>query len=436
MRQLQIPKNPSLTERSDLTLSMKFGFIGLGMGGCAIAAECASIRTGVTNNYYPYSGLLVNTNTQDFEKLDYQNNQIVPLPLKGYEKGAGRDINIGEKAFVEHKQTFIEHVERHLQNRDFLWVVCGLGGGTGTGSVLQAIDALYQNGYEGRFGLILVLPRNGEGSKVFQNALSRLQEIAGAMGALGSIIIVDNNKLYNECMEQNPNISMKEYASYANRYIAQTLHELNTVTSSFSPYGENHFDSSEFENMIKTPGVVHISRAMLEPSQVDLGNELSYLNDIRDSLNDGVLSSGYNIGNGKRAALSVLANNKTAQRMYQLSFHSQLENMMEELVPRAQEKPVSYYIDNKAQQMHFYGMVAGLGLPSRVEELLEENDRLERLQKEATEEEDSVFAKLSSFKAPKEEEKEEKKSLFGDSPSTNDSSETPKQKKSLFDLNI
>ncbi len=41
-------------------ISLKFGFLGLGMGGCAIAAECANKETQIKNNKYPYRAILVN----------------------------------------------------------------------------------------------------------------------------------------------------------------------------------------------------------------------------------------------------------------------------------------------------------------------------------------------------------------------------------------
>lgn len=51
-------------------ISLKFGFLGLGMGGCAIAAECANKETQIKNNKYPYRAILVNTNSQDFNKIE------------------------------------------------------------------------------------------------------------------------------------------------------------------------------------------------------------------------------------------------------------------------------------------------------------------------------------------------------------------------------
>ena len=408
MTTLNIPQNKSLLTKKDISISLKFGYIGLGMGGCAIASECAEIKAGgKTNAYYPYTGLLVNTNVQDFKKLRYENKQIATLQLKGFDKGAGRDVKVGERAFLAHKDAFLQAVERHFENRDFLWVVCGLGGGTGTGSILQVVNLLHQKGYKGRFGLILILPRDGEGTKVFQNALGRLQKIAQAMKHIGSILLVDNNKLYREFFEEHDNVSLEDYTNYANRYIASLLHEINVLTSSFQPKGENHFDSSEFENMIKTPGILHVSKATIEDAQADLSNELSYKNDIQNSIEKGTLAHADNLNKASRSALSVLSGEATAERMYQLTFTHELEDILNDYTPYAEEKPVSLYADNETKQIHVYGMFAGLDLPKRIKELVEETEKLVYERSNLFEGGNDVWDALASYTQPTEENAEE-----------------------------
>lgn len=122
----------NINEREDLDLSLKFGFLGLGMGGCSIAYECANIKTKIVNNMHPYTALLINTNEVDLRKFQETTN-VRKYQLKGYEKGAGRNIEIGEQAYVEHKEEISNLIRGYFADRDFVWIVCGLGGGTGTG---------------------------------------------------------------------------------------------------------------------------------------------------------------------------------------------------------------------------------------------------------------------------------------------------------------
>ncbi|MCM3441365.1 plasmid replication protein (plasmid) [Metabacillus halosaccharovorans] len=392
----------NLLERSDINFSLKFGYLGLGMGGCSIAAECANLKTNVKNGHFPYNGLLINTNNMDFEKINVINPNIEKLQI-GNGKGAGRDIEVGEQAFIDNQDEIISVIKKQFSDRDFIWIVAGLGGGTGTGSVIESIKSLHNNGFKKKFGLILTLPRNKEGSTVISNALERLQRISKAMQGLGSIILVDNQKLYDKFIKENPESSLADYLKFSNTFVAETLHELNVVTASFKPYGDSHFDSSEFENLIKTPGILSLSKYSVKDSKIDLANESSYVPEFTDSINNGTLSDGYNLENATRAAASVIANKPTAQRVFTLSFTDKIENIIDDKSPLAGEKPIATYIDDKAKGVHFYTVFAGLKLPKRINELVVENNRLSALLEEK-DEEDDVLASLQTFKRKKKQE--------------------------------
>ncbi|MFC0273768.1 plasmid replication protein [Metabacillus herbersteinensis] len=391
----------NLLERDDLHFSLKFGYLGLGMGGCSIAAECANVKTNVKNGHFPYNGLLINTNNMDFEKINIINPNIEKLQI-GNGKGAGRDLEAGEKAFTEEKEKVTGAIKKQFMDRDFIWIVAGLGGGTGTGSVIEAIKLLHSNGFKKRFGLILTLPRNKEGSTVISNALERLQRISKAMAGLGSIILVDNQKLYDKFIKENPNSTLADYLTYSNNFVSATLHELNVVTASFKPFGDSHFDSSEFENLLKTPGVLSLSKYSVKDSKIDLGNESSYVPEFKDSINNGILSDGYKLDNATRAAASVISNKPTAQRVFTLGFTDKIETIVDEIAPLAGEKPIATYVDEKARGVHFYTVFAGLNLPTRVNELVVENNRLTELQ-DNKDDEDDVLASLQTFKRKKKQ---------------------------------
>src|SRR5690348_3511672 len=87
-----------LIRDSDVEISLKFGFLGLGMGGSSIAAACADIETGKKNLKYPYTSLLINTNKVDLEKIEIKNSLIKKMVI-GNGKGAGRNLTVGEEIF-------------------------------------------------------------------------------------------------------------------------------------------------------------------------------------------------------------------------------------------------------------------------------------------------------------------------------------------------
>jgi cell division GTPase FtsZ len=384
----------NLFERGDLSLSLKFGFFGLGMGGCSIANECANIKTRITNKMNPYTGLLINTNEVDLRKIPDSDN-VFKFQLKGFEKGAGRDVEVGEQAFLEHKDEIANLIKTYFSDREFVWVVCGLGGGTGTGSVIEAIRLVYANGFAKRCGLILTLPRDKEGGQVLDNCLDRLKKITQAMKGLGAILLVDNQKLYTEFLEDKPMSSINEYLDYSNKYIARTLHEVNVATASFNPVGGFHFDSSEFLNVLNTPGVLSLSRISLKDNQLDADNEATYLPKIRASISNGILSDGYNFNSAKRAAVSMIAPTQSSNRIFSMKFINNIEGIIEDISPQATEKPVATYGDPKGEDVQIYTVFAGLALPKRVREIVEYSDQLN----ESSEVElvDDSLSALSSF---------------------------------------
>ena len=371
----------SIIKSEDIKISMRFGFLGLGMGGGSIAAACGDIATNKTNDRFPYTSLLINTNTIDLDKIEVKNPNTKKL-LIGDGKGAGRKIKLGEEKFKESSEKIVSAIKNQFQKTDFVWIVAGLGGGTGTGSIIEAIRLLMTNNFNKRFGLILTLPRLIEGKTILANALQRLNEINAAMKGLGSIIIVDNQKLFNHFSKTKEDAQIAEYLDFTNRFVAETLHELNVVTSSFNPVGESHFDSSEFENLIKTPGVLHFARFTSKAHEVDASQSISHIGKLKEQIDEGVLSDGYDLGKSTRLAVSILANKGTASRLFNFKFAVAIENEINEIAPLSNERPIAQYVyDSKdTNEVYFYAVFAGLKLPSQVSELVSEHARLVELE--------------------------------------------------------
>ncbi|ACA42416.1 plasmid replication protein [Lysinibacillus sphaericus] len=399
-------------------LSLNFGFLGLGMGGTSIAAACADIKTNIKNNNYPYTALLINSNQIDLNKIEPANTTSEKM-LIGDGKGAGRDILIGEQLYENDQEDIKQRVETRFKEVDYVWLVAGLGGGTGTGAVIQAIGTLLKSGFNGRFGMILTLPRLKEGRTVIENALQRLQKISQAMGKLGPILLVDNEKLFKQFSEEKPNSSVSEYLRFSNKYVAEALHDLNTVTASYLPTGEYHFDSSEFEKLLKTPGLLHFARFTEKASSIDSSNNLSYAQKLKELIQKGVLSDGYNLEEAQRLAVSVLTDNATAKRMFTFEFTKRMEDLVNELSPTALEKPIATYQSKDIKgpaEVSFYAVFAGLGLPqARISEMVTEHNRLKELEQKVLEtEKKDLFASFDASPTPKKEEKtNDLEALFG-----------------------
>ncbi|MCM3390576.1 plasmid replication protein [Ureibacillus chungkukjangi] len=406
-------------------MSFRFGFLGLGMGGTSIASACADVETNITNKKYPYSALLINTNQIDFDKVTPRNPNTVKF-LIGDGKGAGRDINMGESLYIEKAEEIDKLVTTQFSQSDFVWLVVGLGGGTGTGSVIQGIKTLMTNGFKKKFGLILTLPRFVEGHTVINNALQRLQKIYAAMQGLGPIILVDNQKLFDEYRNEHPQGSIADYLTYSNKYVADALHDLNTVTASYLPVGEYHFDSSEFRKMLQTPGLIHFARFSAKSATIDAGQGLSYSTKLKQEIDNGVLSSGYNLEQAKQVAVSVLANKSDSKRLYTFEFVEQLESLIASTALAAKEKPVALYeyeLRRQDNNVYFYSVFAGLDFPeARISALMDAERQFEEIQK-ANEEakKKDLFAGFQASSNNKQSEDLSFDDLFGDKNDDNSS---------------
>ncbi|MDX1805846.1 MAG: plasmid replication protein [Paenisporosarcina sp.] len=411
----------SVLKHADNSISVRFGFLGLGMGGSSIAAACAETNTNTTNDRYPYASLLINTNKMDLDKIETKNPNTKKLIIADGQ-GAARDIATGEKMFVQDLDVITKEFKQRFEGSDFVWIVAGLGGGTGTGSVLQAIKMAMTSGFEERFGLILTLPRTSEGQKIISNALQRLMKINQAMSGLGSIILVDNEKLFSHFAQKNPNAPVAEYLTFSNQFVADTLHEMNVVTSSFKPSSEFHFDSSEFRKLIKTPGVLHFARFSKKANEIDSAQSISHVGSLKEQIENGVLSDGYDLNNTKRLAVSVLANTNTATRLFNFKFTQELEQVVNSVAPFADEKPIAFYKhDNKeTSDVFFYAVFAGLQLPSRVAELVQTNTNLLEQQKQQQSNNTDIFAGFTLDDEPIENKTKSFDDLFGDKDESNE----------------
>lgn len=366
----------------------------------------------VRNNHNPYTALLINTNDIDLRKLSDRPN-VTKFLLRGYERGAARDIAIGEKAFLQYKDEIAQQVQNIFTDRDFLFLVCGLGGGTGTGSVIEAARLLHANGFAGRFGLILTLPRNQEGFTVLDNAIQRLQIISKAMKGLGGILLVDNQKLFTAYLKDHSDGQVSAFLEHSNKYIAETLHELNLVTTQYNPISGYHFDGSELIKLFQTSGIFTIGKCEVEERNVDSNNQGTYMHKFKQSIENGMLSDGYSFNTATRAAVSMVASTHGARRIFSLSMVSKIEKQLLEYAPYATERPVATYADETSKMMKIYTVFAGLSLPKRVGEIVEQIKKSER-----PDTEDQIANALQEYKRNTDETSVDLEKFFNEEENT------------------
>ena len=100
--------------------------------------------------------------------------------------GAGSDIKVGEEAAIESK----EEIRHLLSDSQMVFITCGLGGGTGTGSIATIAHEAREAG--ALTIAIVTLPFSSEGRVRMKNALEGLSKLRKVCD---TTIIIHNDKL-------------------------------------------------------------------------------------------------------------------------------------------------------------------------------------------------------------------------------------------------
>ena len=168
-------------------------FIGGGQAGGKISAEL--VRCGYYANLYNTCKTDLEDIKKILEKINGADYDIIRL--KGYD-GASKDREIGLKAIQDNSNLLKEKLinNEKIANSDFTWIVVGLGGGTGNGSVgtISQIVSILMKGekrykrrtdannniiHEGypTVGIIAAIPDKNSTYKIKLNSALALREI-------------------------------------------------------------------------------------------------------------------------------------------------------------------------------------------------------------------------------------------------------------------
>src|SRR3989338_684244 len=129
--------------------------------------------------------IAINTDAQD---LLYTNasHKILIGKETTHGLGAGSIPQVGEEAAKE-SESDIKHA---LAGADMVFITCGLGGGTGTGSAPVVADIAKKQGAL-TVGIVTI-PFNMEGQRRYQNAIHGLERMESLVDTL---IVIPNDKL-------------------------------------------------------------------------------------------------------------------------------------------------------------------------------------------------------------------------------------------------
>jgi cell division protein FtsZ len=162
----------------------------LGAGGAGGNTISRLMQVGVVGA----ESIAINTDAQDLLYTDADTKILIGKEITGG-LGAGADPRIGEEAAKESKND----IKKVLDGSDMVFVTCGLGGGTGTGSVPIAAEVAKKIGAL-TVGIV-TLPFSMEGRQRMKNAREGLEKLQKNVDTL---IVIPNDKL----LEIVPDVSI------------------------------------------------------------------------------------------------------------------------------------------------------------------------------------------------------------------------------------
>jgi len=175
------PQNVLDAELEELLSSQKakIKVIGAGGSGCNTINRISEVGIMGTET------IAVNTDAQDLLYTSADKKILIGRDLtKGL--GAGGVPKVGEESAKESESD----LRQNVQGSDMVFITCGLGGGTGTGSAPVIAEIAKKSG--ALTVAIVTLPFNMEGGRRIENAMLGLEMLEKSVDTL---IVIPNDKL-------------------------------------------------------------------------------------------------------------------------------------------------------------------------------------------------------------------------------------------------
>jgi len=217
------PSNLTNIELEELLSSHKatIKVVGCGGGGCNTISRICEVGVLGTET------IAINTDAQDLLYTSADKKILIGKDLaKGM--GAGGQPRIGQESAKESEK----ELRAAVQGSDLIFITCGLGGGTGTGSAPVMADIAKKTG--ALTVAIVTLPFHMEGGRRMENALIGLEMLEKNVDTL---IVIPNDKLMEVAHDLPLHIAFKvadEILTNAVKGIAELVTKVGLVNLDFA----------------------------------------------------------------------------------------------------------------------------------------------------------------------------------------------------------
>ena len=224
--------------------------------------------------------IVVNTDAQDLLYSDADKKVLIGKELtQGL--GAGADPHTGAEAAKENR----EDIKNALRGGDLVFLTCGLGGGTGTGSIPVVAEVAKKLGAL-TVGIV-TLPFGMEGNVRMQNALDGLQNLQSVVDTL---IVIPNDKL----LEIVPDVSLQTAFKVSDEVLVNAV---KGITELVTKPGLVNLDFADVRAVMNSGGL-----AMIGMGESDTENRA--FESVERALNNPLIT--VDIKNAKGALINVV----------------------------------------------------------------------------------------------------------------------------------
>ena len=249
--------------------------------------------------------------------------------------GAGGVPDVGEESAEES----VQEIKRTIDGADMVFVTCGLGGGTGTGSA-PVISRIAQK--SGALTIAVVtMPFTAEGITRRENAQKGLEKLREAAD---TVIVIPNDKL----LEVAPNLPINKAFMVADELLGRAV---KGITELITKPGLVSLDFADIKSVMKNSGM-----AMIGMGESDTGDRA--IESVHEALNSPLLE--LDISNAKSALINITGSHdltlSEAKKIVQI--------VTDELDPEANIIWGTQIQDNLANTIRTTIIVAGVNSPS------------------------------------------------------------------------
>ncbi|MFH0955568.1 MAG: cell division protein FtsZ [Candidatus Micrarchaeota archaeon] len=252
--------------------------VGCGGGGCNTVERMSEV--GITGA----ETFAVNTDAQDLLSTHADHKLLIGRKLtRGL--GAGSNPSVGEAAAKES----LQDLQDALENSDLIFITCGMGGGTGTGSAPVIAEVAKQ--MNALTVAVVTLPFTVEGKRRMENAMEGLTKLRKNAD---TIIVIPNDKI----LEIAPDLPVNAAFKVADEVLTNAV---KGITEMVTKPGLINLDFADLRTILDKGGAAMIG---LGESETEEASEARALEAVENALTSPLLD--VDITDASRALVNVV----------------------------------------------------------------------------------------------------------------------------------